>query len=231
MLLSAFILGLFSSFHCLGMCGPIAMAVPHPSGGIRAMLPNKLLYNGGRAVTYMIMGLVVGLFGEGISLAGYQQGLSILMGGLILLLLLSTNQWETKIAKLPIIHPLMLQLRKSLAPLLRNPNPGAAFNIGILNGFLPCGFVYLALAGAMATGDVYLGMGYMGVFALGTFPAMVGISLVGAVMKPASRNRMSQVFHVFAFAFAILLILRGLNLGIPFVSPVLDVVEEAAVCG
>ena len=89
---------------------------------------------------------------------------------------------------------------------------------GLLNGLLPCGLVYIALAGAVAAGDVFSGMSYMFVFGMGTFPMMLMISLSGKYFKPLWFNY-HRVLSIFLWILALLFILRGLNLGIPYVSP------------
>lgn len=91
--------------------------------------------------------------------------------------------------------------------------------IGILNGFLPCGLVYLALAASLATGTLVGSVVYMAVFAVGTFPVMMAISLGGGLIPVSFRQKAAKAIPVFVFAIGVLFILRGLNLGIPYISP------------
>ena len=93
------------------------------------------------------------------------------------------------------------------------------FLFGIINGFLPCGFVYVALAGAMTTGDFISGALFMSLFGLGTIPIMLGTSLVGKFVTRGLRSKMNKLIPVFAIVLAIIFILRGLSLGIPYLSP------------
>jgi sulfite exporter TauE/SafE len=230
-MLLAFLTGLFSSLHCVGMCGPIALALPKGNSGRTAFVANRLLYNFGRTLTYIFLGVIVGLFGESIAFSGYQQGLSIALGiGLLIAGLLSLNN-ENRFLALPWLDKLMLRLRKALSKRLGNPRPQATLSIGLLNGFLPCGFVYLALSGAAISGNVLDAASYMALFGLGTIPLMLSVSLMGGLLKPQWRRRLRPVMHVFVLVFATLLILRGMNLGIPFVSPELPVAGlDGVVC-
>jgi len=230
-MLLAFLTGLFSSLHCVGMCGPIALALPKGNQGRSAFVANRLLYNFGRTLTYILLGVVVGLLGESIAFSGYQQGLSIALGiGLLIVGLLSLNN-ENRFLALPWLDKLMLRLRKALGRRLGNPTPKATLSIGVLNGFLPCGFVYLALSGAAISGNVLDAASYMAFFGLGTIPMMLSVSLMGGLLKPEARRRLRPVMHAFVLIFATLLILRGLNLGIPYISPELPAAGlEAVVC-
>ena len=98
----------------------------------------------------------------------------------------------------------------------------SAIGLGIINGFLPCGLVYIALAASMAAGDIGQSVLYMIVFGIGTFPVMLGISLLGNYIKPVLRRRIYKLVPLFVVILGLLLILRGLNIGIPYISPELD---------
>lgn len=228
MFLPAFILGLFSSLHCVGMCGPIALALP----GIRKpggqFLLRRLSYNLGRIVTYTLLGAVVGVFGQTISFAGLQQFLSIALGVMLLILVIATANWEARLHLIP--GRWLYRLKSQMATFLHNDSPASQFNIGIFNGFLPCGFVYLGLAGALATGDFFKGMLYMTVFGLGTLPAMLSLSLAKEFLPSSFGTKLRPILRGVAITFAFLLILRGMNLGIPYVSPVISSPGEVVVC-
>ena len=94
--------------------------------------------------------------------------------------------------------------------------------LGMANGLLPCGMVYLAITGAMAAGDINGGIGFMTAFGLGTFPAMFLLTYFGSVISLSIRNRMKRAIPFFVATMAVLLILRGLNLNIPMISPLLN---------
>jgi len=227
---TALMLGLAGSLHCVGMCGPIALALPRGSGtGPGHLLAGRLLYNLGRTLTYAGMGSVFGLLGQSLLLAGWQRGLSIAAGVLILAYLLSRGlgrgRWSLESAALRLIAP----VQRSLGRLLNQSSSGGLLVIGLLNGLLPCGLVYVALAGAAATGSVWGGALFMVLFGLGTTPMMLAISLAGPSLYGRLRGRFQRVIPLALGVMAVLFILRGLELGIPYVSPNLAAqVEDGA---
>lgn len=225
---TALLAGMIGSLHCVGMCGPIALALPGKGKGWLRILPGRVLYNGGRMITYSLLGLVIGLFGRGIDLAGWQQGLSIGLGILLLIMGLAQFRVESRVLRLRVIDRALTWLRRQLGSLMRSDQPHNLFQIGLLNGFLPCGFVYLALAGALSTGGAWEGAAYMAMFGLGTFPAMMAMSMLGGMLKPSLGKRLQPVLTGFTLIFAVLLILRGMNLGIPYLSPEIVSATEVA---
>ena len=213
--------GFLGSFHCVGMCGPIALALPRDSEWHGRYIATRIVYNLGRVVTYTVLGAGVGLLSGMISVSGYQQGLSILMG-ILLLLVLGWNRLRhlfSRMQSLP--QSLVGKLTGKIRTLFGRGGFGPLFLIGILNGFLPCGFVYMALATAATTGVFESSVLFMAGFGFGTIPAMLGISLAGGFLSVAYRQKLQKLSPYFIGAVGILLILRGLELGIPFISPIL----------
>ncbi len=223
MLYTAFLIGLFGSFHCVGMCGPIAMALPLRQGSIYSILINRLMYNLGRVITYSAIGAIFGLIGEGFSLAGSQRYVSIGAGILILLMVLIPQRITQKFYLLKPAYDFTNFLKKKFGPLFRSKSQFATLFIGILNGFLPCGLVYIAVAGAMAGGSAMNGMVYMFMFGLGTIPMLFAVSVAGNFIGINLRRKVNRVvIPVFMVVLGTLFILRGMNLGIPYISPHLD---------
>ncbi len=216
---TAFIVGLVGSFHCIGMCGPIAMALPYRSSSNFRSVANVLLYNAGRIVTYTTLGLVLGIVGRGIALSGYQQGLSIGLGIALLLVALFSLNIESQMLRLDWLQKLNMKIKRNLSRLLQSPRPQSLFMIGVLNGFLPCGFVYVGLAGSIVSNSLLNSALYMTLFGLGTVPMMLLASLAGSFLSLSWRRKIQRVVPVFMLLFAVLFILRGMNLGIPYVSP------------
>ncbi|MDN4164581.1 sulfite exporter TauE/SafE family protein [Cytophagales bacterium LB-30] len=217
-MLTAFLIGFLGSFHCVGMCGPIALALPASGAGRRRFLFTRLYYNLGRVLTYSFLGAIVGILGSMIHWAGWQQGLSIGTGVLMLLLLATQNTSRS----IPFITRGVGKLKAALGGLLQKKGNSTYWLIGALNGFLPCGFVYLALAGALNAASALWGASYMALFGLGTFPLLLSL-VFGLQMVPMNwRNRLQKAVPYLAACLALLLILRGLNLGIPYVSPVIN---------
>lgn len=218
----AFLIGFLGSFHCIGMCGPIAIALPAKSESNIVILLNRIAYNFGRITTYSIFGLVFGLFSKQLVLAGIQQYVSIGLGVIILLSVLLPRQIKNWFANLKPVRGINNFVKNSFANLLKSESGNSFFLFGIINGFLPCGFVYVALAGAVTTGGMLPGMIFMFLFGLGTIPAMLAASMVGKFINVGIRQKINKLIPVFAIILAAIFILRGLNLGIPYLSPKLS---------
>src|SRR5574343_416577 len=223
-------LGLISSFHCVGMCGPLALSLPvaHLAGPLQTIA--LVLYNLGRIITYATLGLVFGLTGRQIFIAGWQQWFSIALGVIILILALQYFFFKN------LYQPKWLQryygnVQQWMGYFLRSRNISGYLLLGMANGLLPCGMVYLAIAGALSTQEVQESVLFMASFGAGTLPAMLALSLIGLKMDLTVRKQIRKVMPVLVASVAIILILRGMNLGIPFISPVLATANgEAASC-
>jgi sulfite exporter TauE/SafE len=221
-LLAALSLGFLGSFHCVGMCGPIALALPLSKTSKLARLFGGLIYNFGRILTYSLLGGLFGLLGKTFVIAGYQQSLSITLGLLILIMVFLP---ESKLSRLRLTGEILSvigRIKNQFSALFLKKNYSSLFFIGLLNGLLPCGLVYLGIVGAIATGDSARGALFMAVFGLGTIPTMLSISLISNSISVGVRNKIRKAVPVFIVVMAVLLILRGLNLDIPYISPKMD---------
>jgi uncharacterized protein len=221
---TAFILGLVGSLHCAAMCGPLALALPVTGNSGISFVSGRLAYNLGRVVTYCLMGLVFGLVGKTLLLAGIQRWVSIALGVALLAGLFSSR----KLALWQPVTALVGSLKKSMSALLRQRSFVALGVLGLLNGLLPCGLVYVAGAAAIDTGDILSGARYMALFGLGTVPMMLGISLSGKLVPMSLRLQLRKAIPVSVFLVAVLLILRGMSLNIPYISP--DLVAGSSCC-
>jgi sulfite exporter TauE/SafE len=229
-LISAFLMGLAGSLHCIGMCGPIALSLPTAGKTAAAKVTGALLYNFGRITTYAAFGLVFGWVGRSFAWFGWQQKISILLGAAILVFLLFPVFFPGKTLH-PVISRAMAAVRNQLAKTIFRASPQALYTTGILNGLLPCGLVYMALTGAAITGDPVKGMSFMALFGAGTLPAMFATGFFGQWLKQPVRLKMRQLYPALMAIMAMLLILRGLNLGIPLVSPKINASSsESVVC-
>ena len=211
----AFFTGLFGSVHCLGMCGPLAFAVPSKHSNQWLVLLDKLVYQVGRIISYSILGIIIGVIGKQLWLSGLQQSVSILSGVFIILAALSQlkkrqflrGQSSVVISYYNKIFSYALQHKAN------------HLIMGVLNGFLPCGFVYLALAGAVNTGNVTDSALYMALFGLGTLPLMLiatfGMGMMGSFFK----QKINRIVPYFMICLGLWFILRGSALGIPYLSP------------
>ena len=212
---TALILGLVGSLHCAGMCGPLALALPAGKNSRGGFIAGRMAYNAGRVVTYCLLGLGFGLVGHSLLLAGVQRWTSISLGVVLMAGLFSSR----KLALWRPVTALVETLRVRMSGLLRQRSLGSLVVLGLLNGLLPCGLVYVACAGATATGGALEGICYMAAFGLGTVPMMLAIGLCGRLMPVALRLQLRKAIPVSVLLLAALLILRGLSLGIPYVSP------------
>ncbi len=207
------------SLHCIGMCGPIALMLPldRESAGRRYLQLG--LYHGGRLLAYGIIGGVFGLVGRGLYLFGFQQKLSIFLGVLMILaVLLPWKRFQNRWVVRP-VYRAVGRLKEALGGQLKKRTPDTFLTIGFLNGFLPCGLVYMAVIGAMAGGTVLQGVAYMVVFGLGTLPLMSAAALFGKFLKGQWAGRLRRAIPVLVVLIGMLFILRGMGLGIPYVSP------------
>lgn len=219
MLGSAFIFGLLGSLHCVGMCGPIAFLLPVDRENNLRKLFQIFLYHFGRLLAYSIIGLAFGLVGKSLSLFGMQQQLSIFIGVLMLVVIFLPTRIFNKYNFSKPLYRLLGNVKNSLGKELKKKNPDTFFTVGFLNGFLPCGLVYMAVFGAIAGGSALQGSLYMLLFGLGTVPLMTTAIWVGNFLSGKVRQHVKKAIPVFLTIIAILFILRGLGLGIPFVSP------------
>lgn len=216
--ISAFVLGALGSVHCVGMCGPLALSLPVVNKGKNSKVISVLLYNTGRVVTYSFFGLLFGIIGRTFALFGFQQWLSIVLGAIIILFLLLPKKSKV-FEKTNIVVHFFYKVRTRLGKLFRKRNYKSVFFIGLLNGLLPCGLVYMAVAGAIATASVLNSSLFMAFFGFGTFPMMLGVSFFGSFINITARQKIRAAYPYLMFIMACLLIIRGLGLGIPYLSP------------
>lgn len=226
--LTAFITGLVSSLHCAGMCGPIAFALPKHTNSASHLWITRLMYNAGRIFIYAILGAIIGTLGFQLKLAGFQQSVSI-FAGISILTITFLKIFLPKIANKMELNFLG---NKWFGKLFMSKNNASFFLIGALNGLLPCGFVYVALIASLAMQSALQGALFMLLFGLGTFPMMFAISMLGQIVNLKFRQQVNRFVPAFAILFACFFIIRGLNLGIPFLSPQINNIDEIGnVCG
>lgn len=218
-LLSALVLGLMGSFHCAGMCGPIAIALPLHGNTVPQKIFGGTLYNVGRTITYGIMGAIFGLLGQGIQMIGVQQKISVIMGVVMIISVLFPALFKNQYRMDKSMFSFVGKLKKRIGEMFSIRSFSSLFFIGMLNGLLPCGLVYMAIAGAIGTGNAAEGTIYMILFGLGTIPMMLSISLAGNFMSRAIIRKINKLIPVMVVVVGLLFILRGLSLGIPYLSP------------
>lgn len=215
----AFVMGLTGSLHCAGMCGPIMWIMPFRALNGARKITAILMYHLSRVSMYALLAFVLHsvkwLFAPGI-----QQGISIGMGILLLLGGLAAfmpGRWTVKM-------PWTGWVTRQLSKVSGNPSLGALMAAGALNGLLPCGLVYMALSASVSIASQGEAMLMMFAFGLGTIPMLVGITLLGQRLSLATLTK--RAAPVLVFFFGCLFILRGMNLGIPYLSPKVVVTEQ-----
>ncbi len=226
-----FFMGLLGSVHCIGMCGPLVMALPISQMNPIQKVLATILYHIGKITTYGLLGVVVGVFGKQIPFYNVQQHLSIVIGSLMLVYVLWVFYLHPK-RKLGFLKINWLQkpIIAALGKLFKQNNLGSFLWIGFLNGLLPCGMIYLALGSAWANQSALQSGLFMVLFGLGTLPALLMVAFGGQLMGFAFRQKIQKALPYMLFSMGVLLILRGMNLGIPYISPMIENGASVAAC-
>lgn len=230
-IIAGFTLGAAGSLHCIGMCGPLSLALPtHHLSPIQKFL-SLLLYQSGRIITYSFAGFLFGLAGRRIYIAGYQQWFSISMGIIISLFAL-LYFFKKQLIHVSFLNRFYLAVQNMIINVLRSSTGPVSFLLlGLANGLLPCGMVYIALASTLSFNTVGESTLFMAMFGAGTLPAMMLVAYAGQAMKYETRLLLRKAIPFFVLGMGLLLILRGLNLGVPYLSPQLPgAPEQAVVC-
>lgn len=219
LIISAIGLGFASGFHCIGMCGPIALSMGLTKKQATNYYLQNLTYQFGRIFTYSLLGALLGIVGQGFEMAGFQQYLTIAVGILLILMAIFSFGGNDFASKIPFVPKLLLKVKMNLGKLLQKADYRSRFTTGILNGFLPCGMVYMALTASLAAGGIWQGASFMALFGLGTLPFMFAVVLLGNLMTTAFRIKILKFVPVLMIVLGGLFILRGLEIGIPYISP------------
>ena len=218
-LVAGFTMGIAGSLHCVGMCGPLCLALPLQGLSKYQKISRLFIYQLGRTTTYTLLGLLLGLAGQRIYLAGYQQIFSIVVGGLIIIGAL-LELFSTSSIQIPLLHRFYSLVANFIGKQLKNVKSIAGYySMGLGNGLLPCGLVFIALTTTLSFNDVQLSAFFMSAFGLGTMPSMLLTGLAGQLIKPQARIALHKAIPFIVLLMGVLLILRGLDLGIPFISP------------
>ena len=219
LIISALGLGFASGFHCIGMCGPIALSMGFSKKQAANYYFHNLTYQFGRILTYAFLGGILGIIGEGFELSGFQNYLTITAGILLIVMALFSFGGTDFASRIPFLSKFLLSVKMNLGKFLQKADYKSRFATGILNGFLPCGMVYMALTASLAAGGIWESSLFMLLFGLGTLPFMFAIVLVGNLITTNFRSKVLKVIPVLMIILGGLFILRGLELGIPYLSP------------
>ncbi len=203
--------GFLGSFHCIGMCGPIALSLPRPRSDFGSVLVYAAIYNAGRILTYSFFGLMIGFLGRKIALAGFQSVLSITLGVIIVLSVLLSKAIKQS-QKPAFYNTITSKINTAYGKLLRKQNTPALFGMGVLNGLLPCAFVYSGLAASVLTETPVHSMAYMALFGVGTLPALLSVYIAPHFISVDLRTAIRKYIPYLAFSLGVFLIVRGIAL-------------------
>lgn len=235
-LITPLTIGIVGSLHCIGMCGPIVVALPLKNQNMLTKVLGAVLYNSGRVATYGLLGVLFGLLGKGIHMAGFQQWTSIILGIVMIISVLFPFVFREKITIGNLLAGMASRLIVRLKKLFASRSYGSLLLIGLLNGLLPCGLVYVAIAGAINSGSVISGSLFMVLFGIGTTPLLLLATLASDAIGQRIRQKMQKAVPYFVFMLGVLFILRGMSLGIPYISPTTEklapkaMVEKGSCC-
>jgi uncharacterized protein len=206
MIITALLLGLGGSLHCVGMCSPLAISVTSFSKNVWL---NRLLYNIGRILTYAVLGLLVSLIGSALPFHEYRTFGTVAIG----ILLVLTGLGLLKGINIPglsrVVQHFILFIKIRYTALLSKKNRTAQFLLGSLNGVLPCGLTYLALSYCVFVEPVQ-GFLFMVLFGASTLPAMIGTPLLFNWITRHWRIRVQRLGSVAMIFIGLLLITRVL---------------------
>lgn len=217
--ITGFLLGLAGGLHCAGMCGPIAMALPSSGGTRGRVVAEKLFYQFGRIGTYATLGLIAGYGASVFDIAGYGRVASLVAGTLMVVTAIMQLVWHRSLFPSGPLHRIADPLRRELRRLLHQHSFLALLGIGACNGLLPCGLVVSALLGSASTTEPLGGAIFMATFGIGTLPVMMSIALGGGFLTQRLKKTMRFALPIMAIAIGSIVILRGMALDIPYVSP------------
>ncbi|MEZ4984251.1 MAG: sulfite exporter TauE/SafE family protein [Saprospiraceae bacterium] len=228
MLYTAFTMGLLGSLHCVGMCGPLMLALPfgQEQGGVWRLM----LYNVGRITTYSLLGAMMGLLGQGVFLVGMQSWLTLLLGGLLIGMGLFSLQVEFNIWNTPLLSGWYLRFKSAFARLVKRTGLPAVLGLGLLNGLLPCGLVYLALAAALTTTTWLNGAGYMLFFGLGTWPLLLVFTALGHSAGHRFQKYLRKAYPLILTAMGVFLVWRALQFQMPTSFNLWETLNNAPMC-
>lgn len=201
------------------MCGPIAFMLPIDRTSKLKKMFQLSLYHIGRLFTYSFIGLLFGLLGKGLFLFGIQQTISVIVGLAMILLIIIPHKTFSKYNFSKPVFKIITKVKSALGKELQKKTPDTFFSIGFLNGFLPCGLLYMAIFGSFAFESIAMSLLYMVLFGLGTIPLMTLVVLARNIINDVWRQKIQKAIPVFVVLVGMLFILRGLGLGIPYVSP------------
>ncbi len=221
-LLIGLLLGLSSSVHCIGMCGPIAMVLPLKDRSAFSVFTGVLQYNLGRVFVYGLLGSLIGAIGFTASLFGALQIVSIITG-----IAMIVFAWQKRLfSGFAAWNSFNGFLIKGIGYIMGSDSSFKLLLLGAVNGLLPCGMVFIALMNAVTGGSPLNGAAAMIAFGLGTIPAMMIIGMAASKMNRSFQQRINTFVPYVLTLVGLLVVLRGMNLNIPYISPSIKMAKK-----
>lgn len=207
MIWAALSIGLLGGMHCTLMCSPLMLGVFRN----QQLALGFAAYQFGRIITYIILGLALAFVGESLSILGWQNGLSLLMAIFIVYFYVIPSRYRflnfiNKIESIP-----YQKVKNGFKKFIGKQDLISRFSIGLLNGLLPCGLVYLALLSSFATETIMDSIVFMAVFGLGTLPWIIGSVWAGKMTFKRLNGFTQKLKPVLALTLALFLFLRGME--------------------
>ena len=207
-MIAALAIGFVGSLHCVGMCGPLVLFVT----GKQKSHSVFMLYHGGRILSYVLLGIVLGWLGYSIQMLQVQQVMTFTLGAL-LLLLYSIPSFRNRLERFYYQSKFYCFVKQRLSQNISTKNRWVAS--GMANGFLPCGLTYVAAASAVATSNFGNGILFMLLFGLGTIPALLLVTMGGSFVSIRLKRLIPSAVSLVAILSGCVLILRGLLISSP----------------
>ncbi|MFY0598520.1 MAG: sulfite exporter TauE/SafE family protein [Cyclobacteriaceae bacterium] len=224
-MIGAFLIGLFGSVHCVGMCGPLMISLTTKSGS--KALGSFLLYHIGRIAVYAAIGVCFGLISSSIRFFEIQKYFSLALG-VLLIVVFGFPKIRNRLEGWYYNSLFYQTLKGRFTKLYSSKVKWVAS--GLLNGFLPCGLIYLAAAGALLSHNVWSASSYMIVFGLGTIPALALLG-VSRTLMPTFFKRVSNLTTPIALISGLLLIGRSVLVESPDLNALLQAQISSAIAG
>ncbi len=212
-LVTGLTLGVIGSLHCMGMCGPLAMALPYRTSAPVPRVARASLYSLGRTLTYILLGVLLATLGEVATMAGVQRILSVALGSLLIFLIVFPRYYRQLSDNLE-RTTFYSRIKTGIRSQFQRRSFLAFFTTGMLNGLLPCTMVYLAAFAAINTGSWQSGSLLMLGFGLGTSPALIAMAAAPS-LSLFGRINWRRVVPVVAVLAGTLMIVRGVATELP----------------